>query len=72
MTNTSSRKGSIFPSSGNEEADSAWAALVAQRDLELLFMGDDEHLRKTLHEILKKQQPSDAELAYFVDVLRSA
>ncbi len=71
MTTESSRKGSIFPSSGNDAADSAWAQLIAERDLELLFWGTDERLRKTLHAITGKPNPRGAESAYFVAVLRS-
>ncbi len=71
MTKSGNRAASIFPSSGNDEADAAWAELVAERDLELMFWGTDERLQETLHAITGKQNCSDAELAYFVAVLRS-
>ncbi len=71
MTKSGNRAASIFPSSGDWKVDSAWAELVAERDLELLFWGTDERLRKTLHAITGKPNPSDAESAYFVAVLRS-
>ena len=71
MTNRKSRTASIFPASGNWEADCAWAEIVAQRDLDLLFWGTDERLRETLHAITGKQNRSDAESAYFVAILRS-
>ncbi len=70
MTKRKSRA-SIFPSSGNWEADCAWAEIVAQRDLDLLFWGTDERLQECLHAITGKQNLSDAECAYFVAVLRS-
>ncbi len=70
MTTESSRKGSIFPSSGNDAADSAWAQLIAERDLELLGWGTDEYLRETLHAITGSQEPNAAETAYFVAILR--
>ncbi len=71
MTTRSSGKGSVFPASGNDEADSAWAELLAERDLELLGWGTDERLRKNLHAITGKSNPSDAESAYYIAVLRS-
>ncbi len=71
MTKSGNRAASIFPSSGNDEADAAWVKLVAERDLELLFWGTDERLRKNLHAITGKSNPSEAETAYFVAVLRS-
>ncbi len=71
MTKSGNRAASIFPSSGDCEADSAWAKLVAERDLELFFWGTDERLQECLHAITGKQNPSDAESAYFVAVLRS-
>ncbi len=55
MTTRKSRTASIFPSSGNLDADQAWAALIAKRDLELLFWGNDEHLMKNLHAITGKR-----------------
>ena len=70
MTTRSSGKGSVFPASGNDEADSAWAELVAERDLELLGWGTDEYLRETLHAITGSQDPNAAETAYFVAILR--
>ncbi len=72
MTKSGNRAASIFPSSGNDEADAAWAELVAGRDLELLCWGTDEHLRETLHAITGSQKPSAAETAYFVAVLRDS
>ncbi len=71
MAKEKNRTASIFPSSGDCEADSAWAELVAERDLELFSWGTDERLCKTLHAITGKPNPSDAESAYFIAVLRS-
>ncbi len=70
MTTESHRNAGVFPASGNDEADSAWAQLIAERDLELLGWGTDEYLRETLHAITGSQEPSAAETAYFVAVLR--
>ena len=70
MTKSGNRAASIFPSSGNDEADSAWAQLIAERDLELLDWGTDDYLRETLHAVTGSQEPSAAETAYFVAVLR--
>ena len=71
MTMRSSPKGSVFPVSGNDEADFAWAELVAERDLELFCWGTDERLRKTLHAITGKPNPRGAEAVYFAAVLKS-
>ncbi len=71
MTKSGNRAASIFPSSGNDEADAAWAELGAELHLELLDWGNDERLRKNLHAITGKSNPSDAESAYFIAVLRS-
>ncbi len=70
MTKSGNRAASIVPSSGDWKVDSAWAELVAERDLELLFWGTDERLRKTLHAVTGSQEPSAAETAYFVAVVR--
>ena len=69
MTKRKSRTASIFPSSGNLDADQAWAALIAKRDLELLFWGNAEHLVKNLHAITGKREPNDAEEAYLSEVI---
>lgn len=69
MTKRKSRTASIFPSSGNLEADQAWAALIVQRDLELLFWGNDEHLMKSLHAITGKRERNDAEVEYLSEVI---
>ncbi len=70
MTKKSHHNTSVFPASGNDEADSAWAQLIAERDLELLGWGTDEYLRETLHAITGSQDPNAAETAYFVAILR--
>ncbi len=69
MTKRKSRTASIFPSSGNLDADQAWAALIAKRDLELLFWGNGEHLMKNLHAITGKREPSDGEVEYLSEVI---
>ncbi len=69
MTKRKSRTASIFPSSGNLEADQAWAALIVQRDLELLFEGNDAHLMKSLHAITGKRERNVAEGAYLMEVI---
>ena len=69
MTKRKKRTADIFPSSGNLEVDQAWAVLIAQRDLELLDVGYDQRLTETLHAITGKQDPSDAELAYYSEVI---
>ena len=70
MTTRSSHKGSIFPASGNENADRAWAALILQRDLELFWHDDEEYLFQTLHAITGKPINTDAELGYVIDLIR--
>ncbi len=71
MTKKSHHNTSVFPASGNDEADSAWAQLIAERDRELLDWGTEERLCKTVHAITGKPNPSDSESAYFIAVLRS-
>ncbi len=69
MTKRKSRTASIFPSSGNLEADQAWAALIVKRDLELLWWGNGEHLMKNLHALTGKRKPNDAEEEYLSEVI---
>ena len=72
MTNRKNDTASIFPNSGNSEADEAWATIVAQSDLELFVWGHDYRLMKRLHAITGNPEFNTAEMAYFVNVIRGS
>ncbi len=62
------RKTIIFPS-GSPGADCAWANRIAERDLDLFWKGNDEHLMDTLHTITGKRDLTDVETAYLWSVI---
>ncbi len=69
MTKRKNDTASIFPNSGNSEADEAWATIVAQSDLDLLGCGYDCRLMERLHAITGKPKLNAAEVAYLVEVI---
>ncbi len=69
MTKRKNRTASIFPNSGNLEADQAWAALIVKRDLELLFWGNSAPFMKSLQAITGRRERNVAEEAYLMEVI---
>ena len=68
MAEKSSSCESIFPNSGNDDADAAWATIVAQLHLELRDWENDSRLVETLHAITGKEEQTTAESVYFLEV----
>ena len=62
---------SVLPDSGNEEADCAWARLLAQRDIKLYLMGDSKFMATTMPKLVEGKSISKAESVYFMVVFGS-
>ncbi len=69
MAKIGDRATTVLPNSGNREADQAWAGLLVRRDVALFWEDHEEFLRQTLHAITGKEDNTDAELGYLVDLI---
>ena len=61
-------KTTVFPETGNADADFCWGALLAQRDLELEFMCQDQFVLEILDSLSGKRNLSSAEVGYLSQV----
>ena len=68
MSKTTVRKATILPETGNEDADFCWGALLAQRDLELRVMCQDQYLYEVLESVRGRRDLSSAEIGYLSQV----
>ena len=71
MTKKGNSSESIFPNSGNDDADAAWATIVAKLHLELRDWDNDSRLVETLHAVTGKEERTTAEYVYFSEVIRA-
>ncbi len=65
-------KNSIFPNSGDVEADRKWVKIVAELHLDLQSVGYGGILLGTLHRIAAKEDPTPIEHAYLRAVIQSS
>ncbi len=62
---------SIFPNSGDVEADRKWVKIVAKLHLDLQYVGHGVVLSETLQRITAKEDPTPIEHAYLRAVIQS-
>ena len=68
MSKSTGRKPTVLPETRNNDADFCWGALLAQRDLELELVFQDQFIVEILDSLSGKRDLSSAEIGYLSQV----